>query len=958
MRRLFVRHIRSRQVTRHAARRRHTSLMPLAQILVHENSTLNLASIEAALRKAGCKTAFTRSQSRLEFIETLERTNPALVLCDHEFGGLHSFEAIERVQRILPHTDFIVLLDSQGEDQAIECIKRGATDCVDRNSSERLFAVIRSSLERQRLRREHHRLERQNDLLFQLLPNFLCVLTRDGHLVQANPSWGERLGLTREDWMGRPLSGFVDPNDRPSFLAWWHELSSSQEVSESAARDCEVRMIGPDFPSRYVTWTARLHGGENLIYASGHDTNDRHVAEISLRNSEARFRAMADSAPTFIWISEIDQSRTYCNRPWLDFTGRSLDDVKRQGWDESVHPEDRAHVLSIFKNSFNARRSFRVEYRLRRFDGHYRWVLDSGSPNYDHEGKLVGFIGSSIDINDQHEAEMRLTQRAIKQAALAGFGRFALAQHSFEEGVREAARLVSETLRTEISQVLGLSPDDLSLQLIAGHGFDPSAIPLPAGEITPDALTANSFFLSENPRLFPGRSTHRVLGVVSGCAVPISSTKRPFGFLSALSTSETVFARDTVDFLQGVANILGSVHQREFAQAALEESEQKLLQSQKMEAVGILAGGVAHDFNNLLTAIRCYGDLLHEDLAEMPELQSRASEILKATARASSLTGQLLAFSRKQIVQPEVLDLNNIITDLRDLVRSLLSENINLVVNHAKDPAHFEADRNQFDQVVLNLCINARDAMPQGGTITIDIGSRCMKEGNAHGLPAGDYVELRITDTGTGITSDLQPRLFQPFVTTKPKGRGTGLGLATCAVIIKSCQGAISFESEVGKGTTFLVLLPQLPALANNLVSNEETFAGEGTERILLVEDDEAIRTVTTAILESLGYEVHPVSGGADALELCENPNTAPFDLLLTDVIMPNMSGRELAERFSKLFPRISILFMSGYVGDAKILQAVQDAGARFLEKPFTRATLARKVRESLDHSPRQPSQA
>ncbi|MBP7143185.1 MAG: response regulator [Opitutaceae bacterium] len=932
--------------------------MHLAQILVHEDSTLKLESIESALQEAGCKAAFSRTRSPLDFIEALESLKPTLVLCDYEFGGLPSIDALKHVQKNLPQADFIVLTESHHEDRAIECIRRGATDCVSKGSPERLVASIRSSLDRQRLRREHHRLAIQNDLLFQLLPNFLCVLTRDGNLVQANPSWGERLGLRRDEWMGRPLCDFVDPNDRSSYLAWWSELLSAPGNGQPPARDCEVRMIGRDFPSRYVTWTARLHGGESLIYASGHDTNDRHVAESSLRSSEARFRAMADSAPTFIWISEIDQSRTYCNQPWLDFTGRTLEEVKRNGWAESVHSEDRARVLTIFRNSFTACRSFRVEYRLRRFDGHYRWVLDNGSPNYDHEGALVGFIGSSIDINDQHEAEMRLTQRAIKQAALAGFGRFALARHSFEDGVREAARLVSETLRTEVSQVLSLSPSDLTVQWIAGYGIDPSSLPSRAGEIHPEALSAVSFVLHENPDLFPGRTTHGILGIVSGCAVPISSTRRPFGYLSALSTSERVFARDTVDFLQGIANILGSVHQREFAQAALEESEQKLLQSQKMEAVGILAGGVAHDFNNLLTAIRCYGDLLHEDLAEMPDLQSRASEILKATARASSLTGQLLAFSRKQIIQPEVLDLNNIVTDLRDLVRSLLSENINLVVNHADIPVHFEADRNQFDQVVINLCINARDAMPQGGTITIDIGSRCLEAGNNQGLGAGDYVELRISDTGTGIATDLKSRLFQPFVTTKPKGRGTGLGLATCAVIIKSCQGAISFESEVGKGTTFMVLLPQLPALTNSLVAHEETFAGEGTERILLVEDDEAIRTVTTAILESLGYEVHPVAGGADALELCGKASTPPFDLLLTDVIMPNMGGRELAERFSRIFPKMSILFMSGYVGDSKILQAVQDAGARFLEKPFTRTTLARKVRESLDHASRQLTQA
>lgn len=931
--------------------------MPSARILLQADTMPRWRLIEAALCEQGFRMECQHSHSRDEFLETLKRFKPSLVLCEDASGSPPVTEAIALARQFAPEADIIVLSDAHNEDLAAECMRIGASDCVFKERPERLLSSVRSRLAHQQLVRRHHRLERQHELLFQLLPNFVCVATQNGDLVEANPAWGQRLGLKRAEWIGHPLSDFVSPEDRATFLAWWRTLFATAADTGEHPGECEVRMIGPSYPSRYVTWTARLHSVEKLIYASGHDTNHRHEAESSLRESEARFRAMADSAPALIWISEVSRFRTYCNRPWLEFTGRTIQQETGDGWMESVHVDDRTRLQTVYRSSFEARRPFKVEYRLRRFDGQYRWILDNGSPHCDHRGALIGFIGSCIDISDQHEAEMRLTHRAIKQAALAGFGRFALAQHPFADVIREAVRLISETLRVEMGQVLALSPDDLSIALVAGHGFETTALPLPAGTVNAQALAENSFVLAEAPDLFPGRTLHDVLGVASGYAVPISSAKRPYGFLAALSSAETVFNRDSVDFIQGVANILGSVHQREFARAALEESEQKLLQSQKMEAVGILAGGVAHDFNNLLTAIRCYGDLLHEDLADMPDLQPKAAEILKATARASSLTGQLLAFSRKQIVQPEILDLNNIITDLKDLVRSLLSENVMLTVNPAGMPVYFEADRNQIDQVVLNLCINARDAMPQGGVITIDIGSQSITDGNPHGLPPGDYAELKVTDTGIGIPEDLRPRLFQPFVTTKPKGRGTGLGLATCAVIVKGSQGTIFFESVTGKGTTFFILLPQLPALTFNMASDEDSIVGEGTERILLVEDDEAIRTVTTAILESLGYRVHAVPGGAAALELCGGPQPPNFDLLLTDVIMPNMDGRELADRISRIFPHIRILFMSGYVGDAKILQAVQDAGARFLEKPFTRASLARKIREALESTHRQPAQ-
>jgi PAS domain S-box-containing protein len=719
----------------------------------------------------------------------------------------------------------------------------------------------------------------------------------------------------------------------------------------SLASDFECRLVHKEKGFRYIQWSAKPFPSENKIYAYGHDITDRKQAELALRESEARFRRMADSAPVLIWVSDVSKAFIYFNQPWLEFTGRRLQEELGSGWTISIHPEDSERCLQSYEESFAARVPFRVEYRLRRRDSHFRWVVSHGTPRYDDQGTFAGFIGSCFDVTDQHEVEAHLAYRAIKQAALASFGRFALAQHSFTELAQEATRLVTDTLRLDRSQVLSLEPSGTSLTLTAatGPGMDDPILPL--GDASPDAIAGDqAIHLSEDPQNFPGAAALAMLGARSGVAVPIGTGRRSYGFLTALAHDDYLFSREAVDFMQGLSNILSTVHQRERAEAALQDSEQKLLQSQKMEAVGLLAGGVAHDFNNLLTAIRCYGDILHEDLGPISaELKAKAGEILKATARATALVRQLLAFSRKQVLQPEFLDLNSVLNELRDLIRSVLSENIELVFELNDSPVNIEADRSQVEQVIINLAINARDAMPQGGCLTLSTGMVDIENDPAQELKAGRYATLSVVDTGTGMSEEVQSKIFQPFFTTKPKGRGTGLGLATCAVVLKHYEGAIQFTSRIGEGTTFRILIPQTEPPALNLNFDFDEDPGAGTETILLVEDDEAIRAVTSAILRSLGYQVYPLPGGPEAIEFCSGDNPPGFDLLLSDIVMPYMGGRELAERLVGMRPNLRVLFMSGYVDDPVILQAVQEAAVPFLEKPFTRDGLAKKVREALD---------
>ena len=380
--------------------------------------------------------------------------------------------------------------------------------------------------------------------------------------------------------------------------------------------------------------------------------------------------------------------------------------------------------------------------------------------------------------------------------------------------------------------------------------------------------------------------------------------------------------------------------------------EAQLQQAQKMEAVGQLAGGIAHDFNNLLTVITSYGAMVMADLPRESPHATDVQEILNAANRASSLTRQLLAFSRRQVLQPHVLDLNELTGNLEKMLRRLLREDIQLVTRFDPQLALVNADAGQLEQVIVNLVVNARDAMPRGGRISIETSNVTLGEGygpmHANTMP-GPYVLLTVSDTGKGMDKTTQAHIFEPFFTTKPIGQGTGLGLSTVYGIIKQSGGYVWVYSELDRGTTFKVYLP---AVAGALKPNEAERDAQaqppgGPERILLVEDEPNVRRIAKRILERNGYTVLEASNGAEALRVLERRQD-PIALVLTDLVMPEMGGRELASKLRIVSPTSRILFMSGYTEDAVLRQSVMEPGAIFLDKPFTFDTLIRKVREAL----------
>ena len=380
--------------------------------------------------------------------------------------------------------------------------------------------------------------------------------------------------------------------------------------------------------------------------------------------------------------------------------------------------------------------------------------------------------------------------------------------------------------------------------------------------------------------------------------------------------------------------------------------EDKLRQAQKMEAVGQLAGGIAHDFNNLLTVIQGYSHLLMEHFKGDVEAHGQVQKIEEASEKAASLTRQLLAFSRKQVLQPKVINLNSLVENLSSLLHRLIGEHIELRTINAEDLGQVKADAAQIEQVMMNLVVNARDAMPDGGQLTVETANAELDDSYSAdhpGVNPGPYVMLAVSDTGKGMTQETLARIFEPFFTTKEMGRGTGLGLSMVYGIVKQSGGHIWTYSEVGHGTTFKIYLPRTAEPADGHVSLRSGATSiAGNEQILLVEDDEKLRELAHSILTSCGYAVIASSDTEHARLICEQ-SASRIQLLLTDVVMPGISGRALAQLLIAKNPKAKILYMSGYTENAIVHHGVLDSGTHFIQKPFTPSMLAGKVREVLD---------
>ena len=437
----------------------------------------------------------------------------------------------------------------------------------------------------------------------------------------------------------------------------------------------------------------------------------------------------------------------------------------------------------------------------------------------------------------------------------------------------------------------------------------------------------------------------------SAVIAPMKAMGKVIGVIEAMSCDEDAYQQEHATAMRLAANLTANAIEnvRRFVREQSRAVQRE--QSQRLESVGRLAGGIAHDFNNMLTAINGYSDLTLRQLDPDDPLRVNVEEIKKAGERSALLTRQLLAFSRRQVLKPRVIDLNQIVTDTSAMLRRMIGEDIELEICLSDDLGSVEADPGQLTQVITNLAVNSRDAMPNGGQITIEVSNQLIDEGYAEkhvAVKAGSYVMLAISDTGVGMTAEVKEHLFEPFYTTKETGQGTGLGLSTVYGIVKQSGGYVWVYSEPNQGSTVKVYLPRADKEIDDLKADEFPQDLHGSETILLVEDEEIVRDLSKQILESCGYHVVEASDGAEASAICQQDDQS-FDLLLTDVVMPKMSGRQLVQNLETIRPGLKVLYMSGYTDDSIVRHGVIDPGENYIQKPFTFNGLASKVRKLLD---------
>ncbi len=725
--------------------------------------------------------------------------------------------------------------------------------------------------------------------------------------------------------------------------------------------------------------------GEVKVIELVRDITEHKQAEQALKESQEKFRFLAEKMADIVWTVDLNFRTTYVSPSIEKVLGFTPEEREKQSLEQMITPESLTRVQRMFlelqreeNGVSDPDRSFTIEVEYYRKDGSTVWMENTVKAMRDATGTLIGIYGVSRDITERKQAEEALkrseetAKRVGKEnAVMAEIGRIISSTLNIEEVYERFAEEVRRIIPFDRIAINTINPKDSTLTITYATGIEVPdrcvgrVIPL-AGTLTEEIKHSRSRLLVQIEKEieltghFPNLLPSFQVGLRSYMSTPLISKYQVIGVLHLRSVKPNAYSELDLTLAERVANqIAGAIANAQIFSERVRSEEEKialqeqLRQSQKMEAIGQLAGGIAHDFNNLLTIIKGYSQLSLLDLNENDPLWGNIQEIQKATQRATDLTRQLLAFSRRQILDLKVLDVNALLKDLGKLLRRIIGEDIELVTLLAEDLGRTKIDPGQFEQMILNLAVNARDAMPSGGKLIIETANVLLDEEYAHthiGVTPGHYVRLSISDTGIGMPQEIREKAFEPFFTTKEIGRGTGLGLSTVYGIVKQSGGNTWVYSEPGHGTTFKIYLPRVEQELDTFQRPDETDSlPRGSETVLLVEDEPLVRGLALRLLTQQGYGVLEASNGEEALRVAQEHAGEPIHLLLTDVVMPRMSGKELADHLKSLRPGIKVLYVSGYTDNAIVHHGVLDPDTHFLQKPFSHRTLSHKVREVLD---------
>ncbi|MFN2530865.1 MAG: PAS domain S-box protein [Pyrinomonadaceae bacterium] len=796
--------------------------------------------------------------------------------------------------------------------------------------------------------------------------------TRDGRLITANRELARMLGYSSIAELlqcNLVTDVYCDPNERARCIA--------EQSRTGSAEGLHVLWKKKDRTQIWVQLSAIAILDENgdTTFFDGfvHDVTEHKAAERALRESEERYQRLVELSPDGI-IVHTDGIISFINGSGVRLIGApTAASLVDKSVYEFIDPSQRQRFVDRVKLLQQGEILPPVEIMGKRIDGTEVHCEVMSVPFTNMGRPAVQVVVR--DITERKLAELALEEANVR--AIADYEqlveRIAVLGQTLGNAreLRAILRAVKDfttvsvpcdgiviTLHDQEKSVRGAVyswPDDTE--------FDTEeATNMPVGDgVTGQLIESNSTVVNNDYERPAGANMSAQIGDRNlenaprfAMSDPMIIMGRTVGCIEIYSYVSQAYREEHRIAMRMAASLVANAVENVALMDREQEKVDQLRQSQKMEAVGQLAGGVAHDFNNLLTAITGYCDIGLRRVGDNDGLRKNLQEIKRAGERAASLTRQLLAFSRKQMLQAKVIDLNSIVGDLDRMLQRLIGEDIDLVTLLDAKPCRVKADPGQIEQVILNLVVNARDAMPRGGKLTVETARVSLDAEHARthvGAVPGEYVLLAVSDTGTGISPEIQKRVFEPFFSTKEMGKGTGLGLSTVHGIVNQSGGTVWLYSEIDRGSTFKVYLPVVANPAEAVEPKQTSpEVRQGHETILLVEDEEMVRNLSCEILESHGYRVLTAANGEEASRLCD-VYTGTIDLMITDVVMPQMSGRELAELVESKRPRMPVLYMSGYTDDAIVRHGVLEDSMPFLQKPFMPEALARKVRESLTDS-------